>query len=196
MKCSGEKLLSACLVDRFCCCCSVRTGTIISAWLGILAGASFLGLSALAQNIPREADAWVTVDDDGDSVTRTYLGPHAYEGLHLRVMAIVSGCSSLLLSGLLLAGVLTRRRMLMLPSIAISAVQIVLSLPSCLTVIVLLAANLQFTLCAIVLVVGVPSLALDIHLWRCVLSHYVELREKAKEKTIETIIIEPPPAYA
>ncbi len=193
-----------------CCCFTVRTGSIIIASLGLLFGIICVGYySFLYDNddyINQALD--VAVQKMEDMALQGQIDPQSLDQFEelvrqakyvlpkLFIAFITFGCGCVLVHGLLLLGIARRSRFLMLPWLVLRLVGIAASVVICLAYAAVFAAYAGASYCALSLLFSVPCLALDVYLWTCVLSHYIELKEEASREDGASLVgSEVPPSY-
>ncbi|CAB3224151.1 unnamed protein product [Arctia plantaginis] len=158
-------------LQKCCCCASTRTGTLITATLGIILSiATIILIWAVKQH--RIAFSTFIFDEEFDrTLTRNNVP---------RIVLTVNLCFTILICTLLIVAVQKRRSWLMLPWVVLGIVLAVGLLISVLhtSITYYLDKDDYVILATIILIGGLLYLCLYLYLWAVVFSHYLDTRDE------------------
>ncbi|KAF9824608.1 hypothetical protein SFRURICE_004065 [Spodoptera frugiperda] len=158
-------------LQKFCYCASTRTGTLLTAFLGIVLSIATIIIVWVVKK-HRITFSTFIFDEDFDRKLSDLDIP--------RIILTINLCFTILICTLLMIAVHKRRSWLMLPWVVLGIVLAIGLLISVLhtSITYYLDKEDHVTLATIILIGGLLYLCLYLYLWAVVFSHYLDVRDE------------------
>ncbi|CAG4979960.1 uncharacterized protein LOC123695598 isoform X2 [Colias croceus] len=158
-------------LQRCCCCASTRTGTLITATLGIILSIITIITIWVANKHNVSYRTFIFAEDFDKKLADMDIP---------RIILTVNLCFTILICGLLIVAVLKRRSWLMLPWVVLGIVLAIGLLISVLhtSITYYLDEQDHAILATCILIGGLIYLCIYLYLWAVVFSHYLDVRDE------------------
>ncbi|XP_050346482.1 uncharacterized protein LOC126770915 [Nymphalis io] len=158
-------------LQKCCCCASTRTGTIITAVLGIILSIATIITVWVANKHNVSYRTFIFAEDFDKKLSDMDIP---------RIILTVNLCFTILICSLLIVAVLKRRSWLMLPWVVLGIVLAIGLLISVLhtSITYYLDEQDHVILATCILIGGLIYLCIYLYLWAVVFSHYLDVRDE------------------